>query len=80
MGQPLGPVPNLAVRRIFWKQLSVLGSTMGSPSDFMEMLTLFGGDKLRPVIDQTFPLREAGQALRRMEQGAQFGKIVLTIP
>jgi zinc-binding alcohol dehydrogenase/oxidoreductase len=79
-GATLGAAPNLAVRRIFWKQLSVLGSTMGSPSDFREMLALFGGEKLRPVIDRTFPLREAGQALRRMEQGAQFGKIALTIP
>jgi D-arabinose 1-dehydrogenase-like Zn-dependent alcohol dehydrogenase len=67
------------VRRIFWKQLDVLGSTMGSPDDFRAMLALFGPGGPRPVVDTVFPLAEAGAALRRMEEAAQFGKIVLRI-
>jgi zinc-binding alcohol dehydrogenase/oxidoreductase len=78
-GATTGAVPELAVRRIFWKQLTILGSTMGSPDDFRGMLALFGEGKLRPVVDRVYPLAEAGQALRRMDQAAQFGKIVLRI-
>jgi zinc-binding alcohol dehydrogenase/oxidoreductase len=78
-GATTGNAPQLTVRRVFWKQLSVLGSTMGTPDDFRAMLALFGKDKLRPVVDQVFPLADAGRALRRMEEAAQFGKIVLRI-
>ena len=75
-GATLGAVPNLEVRRIFWKQLNVLGSTMGSPRDFAAMLQLYA-DGLRPVVDQVLPLAQAADAHRRMEEGQQFGKIVL---
>ena len=78
-GATTGPVHELAVRRIFFKQLDVLGSTMGSPSDFRAMLNLFGEGKARPVVDRVFPLAEAGAALRHMEQATQFGKIVLRV-
>jgi zinc-binding alcohol dehydrogenase/oxidoreductase len=76
-GATTGPAPELMVRRIFWKHLNVLGSTMGSPQDFGAMLALFGEGKLRPVIDRVFALSEIGAALRRMDEAAQFGKIVL---
>jgi NADPH:quinone reductase-like Zn-dependent oxidoreductase len=78
-GATAGPVHELQVRRIFWKQLTVLGSTMGSPHDFEEMLSLFGKDGLRPVIDSVHPLERATDAHRRMEEHEQFGKIVLAI-
>ncbi|HYM92391.1 MAG TPA: zinc-binding dehydrogenase [bacterium] len=78
-GATLGPVPQLTVRRIFWKQLDILGTTMGSPEDFRAMLALFGQGRLRPVVDRVFPLADAGAALRHMEQAAQFGKITLRI-
>ncbi len=78
-GSTTGPVPELAVRRLFFKQLDVMGSTMGSPDDFRAMLDLFGAGKARPVVDRVFPLAEAGAALRHMDQAAQFGKIVLKI-
>lgn len=78
-GATTGNAPRLTVRRIFWKQLDVLGSTMGTPDDFREMLALFGEDGLRPVVDQVFPLADAGAALRRMDRAEQFGKIVLRI-
>src|SRR5207302_1232683 len=78
-GATTGNVPELTVRRVFWKQLSVLGSTMGSPDDFRAMLALFGEGRLRPVIDRVFSLADAGAALLRMERAEQFGKIVLRI-
>jgi NADPH:quinone reductase-like Zn-dependent oxidoreductase len=78
-GATTGAVPHLEVRRIFWKQLNVLGTTMGSPADFANMLRLYTDSGLRPVIDRVFPLAQAGDAHIRMEAGDQFGKIVLKI-
>src|SRR5207247_11294293 len=78
-GSTLGAAQNVEIRRIFWKQLNVLGSTMGSPSDFAAMLKLYEAG-LRPIIDKVFPLEQASDAHIRMEAGDQFGKIVLRIP
>ncbi|HVB24553.1 MAG TPA: zinc-binding dehydrogenase [Ktedonobacteraceae bacterium] len=78
-GATTGVSPELVVRRIFWKQLNVFGSTMGSPEDFQGMLTLFNNG-LHPVVDRVFPLAEAGEALHHMDSASQFGKIVLSIP
>jgi zinc-binding alcohol dehydrogenase/oxidoreductase len=72
-GNPL----ELNARRIFWKQLSILGTTMGSPSDFAAMVALVNEKKLRPIVDKVFPLQEADAALDRMLNSVQFGKIVL---
>lgn len=69
----------LEVRRLFWKQLDLLGSTMGSPRDFRELVALTAAGGLRPVIDQVFPLSEASRAFDRMERGEHIGKIVLKI-
>ena len=77
-GATLGPAQNLEVRRIFWKQLTVLGSTMGSRRDFAAMLRLYA-DGMRPIVDTVLPLAQAADAHRRMEEGRQFGKIVLRI-
>ncbi|WP_337175587.1 zinc-binding dehydrogenase [Paludisphaera sp.] len=79
-GATTGPVPQVATRRIFWKQLNLLGTTMGSPADFAAMLTLFANGGLRPVVDRVFPLSNASEAHRHMDEAAQFGKIVLEIP
>ncbi len=79
-GATTGPTPNVATRRIFWKQLDLLGTTMGSPADFKAMLALFADGSLRPVVDRAFALADAAEAHRRMDQAAQFGKIVLEIP
>jgi NADPH:quinone reductase-like Zn-dependent oxidoreductase len=77
-GATIGPTQNLEVRRIFWKQLNVLGSTMGTARDFRDMLQLYAGG-MRPVVDSVLPLDQAAEAHRRMEEGKQFGKIVLRI-
>jgi zinc-binding alcohol dehydrogenase/oxidoreductase len=63
---------------IFWKQLDVLGSSMGSPQDFAGMLALFNGG-LRPVIDRVFPLDQVVAAAERVQANEQFGKVVLAV-
>jgi NADPH:quinone reductase-like Zn-dependent oxidoreductase len=79
-GATLGPAPRAEVRRLFWKQLDLLGTTMGSPRDFAGLVRFFSPESEpppRPMVDTVFPLAEAAAAHRRMESGEQFGKIVL---
>jgi NADPH:quinone reductase-like Zn-dependent oxidoreductase len=76
-GATLGPVPEVQIRRIFWKQLTVMGSTMGMPGEFVEMLKWFETGAIAPIVDCVYPLEEAAEAHRRMEAAGQFGKIVL---
>jgi NADPH:quinone reductase-like Zn-dependent oxidoreductase len=71
-----GEIP---MRKAFFKQISVLGTAMGSARDFQAMLDFVQAKNVRPVIDSIFPLEEAEQALTRMDQGLQTGKIVLRI-
>lgn len=78
-GATNGDVPNVALRKVFWKQLSLLGSTMGTEQDFKEMVRFVEQHQLVPVIDQTFPLAEGEKALRRMDESLQCGKLVLNI-
>lgn len=63
---------------IFWKHLDVRGTSTGSPSDFAAMLRLFENG-LRPAIDCVYPLEDIGTAARRLSDGAQFGKILLSV-
>ncbi|MDQ3981759.1 MAG: zinc-binding dehydrogenase, partial [Actinomycetota bacterium] len=78
-GATAGATAEIDVRRIFWNQLSVIGSTMGSVADVSDMLRLVAGSKLRPIIDRVVPLDEAPGALRLLEAGDQFGKIVVEV-
>lgn len=78
-GGTLGGVPNFSPQPIFWKQLSILGSTMGSDKDFAEMLDFVNQQKVVPVIDAVYELENGAAAFERMEQGHQFGKIILRI-
>lgn len=64
---------------LFWKHVTILGTSMGSPQDFVAMLALFA-EGLRPVIDRVYPLADGAAAMERLDAGDQFGKIVLTIP
>jgi NADPH:quinone reductase-like Zn-dependent oxidoreductase len=77
-GATCGAVPNLEVRRIFWKQIDIRGSTMGTPEDFSRMLDLYATG-VRPVVDSVFPLENVAQAHARIDSGDQFGKIVLRV-
>ncbi|AMJ66589.1 zinc-binding dehydrogenase [Hymenobacter sp. PAMC 26628] len=78
-GGTLGNIPQIPPGKVFWKQLSILGSSMGSAQDFANLLALVEEKQIVPVVDEIFPLAEAEAALRRMEAGHQFGKIVLQI-
>ena len=79
-GATSGHSPPARLYRLWWKQLSVLGSTMGMPTDFEGAYELIRSRRARVHVDSTYPLAEAAAAHERLESGAQFGKIVLTIP
>ena len=78
-GATSGPNPPAQLHRIWWKQLTVYGSTMGTREDFEGVYELVRNGRARPVVDELFPLAEARAAHERMERGQQFGKIVLRI-
>jgi NADPH:quinone reductase-like Zn-dependent oxidoreductase len=78
-GATTGFDPPALLHRIFWKQVDVLGSTMGSRADFLALLRRIGEGRLRPAVDSVFPLDRAGEALERLESGEQFGKIVVEV-
>jgi NADPH:quinone reductase-like Zn-dependent oxidoreductase len=78
-GATAGTRPQTDLQRIFWNQLSVFGSTMGNRREFAEMLNFVRKRGVKPVIDQVFPLSDSAQAFSRMEEGKQFGKIVLRV-
>jgi NADPH:quinone reductase-like Zn-dependent oxidoreductase len=79
-GATTGPNPPAALHRVWWKQLSILGSTMGTPDDFKGAYDLIASGKARPVVDRVFPLSDARAAHERLEAAEQLGKIVLSIP
>jgi len=76
-GATTGRATEVDIRQVFWNQISILGTTMGSPREFSAMLQLYEAGRLKPIVDSSFPLREASAAHRRMDAGQQFGKIVL---
>lgn len=76
-GATRGNPGKLEARRIFWNQLKVIGSTMGSDNDFRKMLQLVERRKIHPVIDKVFSLDQAVEAFDRMRAGKQMGKIIL---
>ncbi|MGY8769648.1 MAG: zinc-binding dehydrogenase [Pirellulales bacterium] len=78
-GATTGPPEKVDLFKLFWKQLQLLGTTMGSPSDFASMLKFVGQKKIVPVIDSVRPLAEANAALESMKSSTQFGKLVLDI-
>jgi len=79
-GATSGPNPPAELHRIWWKQLSVLGSSMGTKADFEAAFELVRSGRALPVIDAVFPLAEARDAHERLESGAQLGKVLLRIP
>jgi NADPH:quinone reductase-like Zn-dependent oxidoreductase len=79
-GATTGPNPPAQLHRLWWKQLTILGSTMGTRDDFLGAYDLVRSGRARVHVDSVFPLAEARAAHERLEAGAQLGKIVLTIP
>ena len=78
-GATTGPNPRTEIRLIFWKQISILGSTVSNVTEFNRVVELLGQGQLQPVIDSVLPLEQGREALSRLSQGKQFGKIVLTM-
>ncbi|MBD0318462.1 MAG: zinc-binding dehydrogenase, partial [Thermoleophilia bacterium] len=79
-GATSGPNPPANLHRIFWKQLSILGSTMGTREDFARVYELVADGRARPLVDRVFPIEEVAAAHEYLEAGRQLGKVVLTLP
>jgi NADPH:quinone reductase-like Zn-dependent oxidoreductase len=77
VGNTSGPQAEIDIRFIFGKQISLIGSTMGSHQDFRDVIDLLWAGKIKPVIHQIMPLSEGCDAYRLMEAGEHFGKILL---
>ena len=76
-GATSGPSPKEDIRLIFWKQLSILGSTMANDREFRALYAAVAAGRLVPRVDRVLPLAEAAEGYRLMEAGEQHGKIVL---
>ena len=79
-GATSGPNPPAALHRVWWKQLTILGSTMGTKRDFEGAYELIASGRARPLVDVVLPLERIREAHSRLEAGEQLGKIVLAIP
>jgi len=78
-GATRGNPPVLPMRKVFWRQISLLGTTMGSPADWAAMTEFVDRHQIAPVVSDVFPLERVGEAFDLMERGGQFGKIVVTV-
>lgn len=78
-GGTSGPTVTTDVRKLFWNQWSILGSTMGNDAEFAAIVGHFNAGRLRPPVDRVYPLAEGRAAFERMAHAEQFGKIVLRI-
>jgi len=78
-GGTAGNIPELDARPLFWKQIQIIGTTMGTAEDFAAMLNLVNEHKIVPVIDEIFPLADTQKAIDKMGSSSQFGKLVITI-
>jgi zinc-binding alcohol dehydrogenase/oxidoreductase len=76
-GATSGSGVSMEVRQLYSRQLTIFGTTMGSPREFGDFLTAFASAGLRPAIDRIYPLEEAADAHRRLESREHFGKILL---
>jgi NADPH:quinone reductase-like Zn-dependent oxidoreductase len=77
-GSTSGPNPPADLQRVFFRQLSVVGSTMGTRSELVALLRFLDSTGLRPVVDSVRPLADARAAFERLASGSAFGKLVLT--
>jgi len=77
-GGTAGNIPELNGRKIFWKQLQIIGTTMGTNDEFKAMVEFVNKHQVVPVVDEVFPFTDAEKAIHKMANSSQFGKIVLT--
>ncbi len=78
-GGTSGPMVQTDVRRLFWNQWTIMGSTMGNDDEFDAVVQLFRGGRLAPVVDSVYPLQHGRGAYERLASGEQFGKVVLKV-
>jgi zinc-binding alcohol dehydrogenase/oxidoreductase len=78
-GITAGPSTKLELRKLYFKQLHLVGSTMGSPQDFAAMLDMVDRHQIVPVIDEVFALSDGNKAFEKMNVSSQFGKLVLRV-
>jgi NADPH:quinone reductase-like Zn-dependent oxidoreductase len=76
-GATTGKVKDFEIRKVFWKQISLLGTTMGSDIDFKNMIDFVSKHKVQPVIDKIYLAKDIVKAFERMNCAEQFGKIVI---
>jgi len=79
-GATSGPVVQTDIRRLFWNQWDIMGSTMGNEAEFDAVASEFSGGRLTPLIDSVFDISQARKAFERLQSGQQFGKVVVRIP
>jgi len=78
-GATTGPIAETDLRIVFWKQLHIIGSTMANRREFNDVMRLFFAGRLKAIVDEIVPLKDGAAAQRRLAEGRQFGKIVLTV-
>jgi NADPH:quinone reductase-like Zn-dependent oxidoreductase len=78
-GATSGPKVVTDLRRLFWNQNTILGSTMGNEAEYREITRRLGEGQLRPIVDRVYPLAQARAAFERLERGEQFGKVAVTL-
>ena len=78
-GATRGNPPGLTLRKIFWRQIALLGATMGSPSDWAMMVTFVALHRIKPIVSDVISMERAAEAFALMERGGQFGKIVVRV-
>ena len=78
-GATSGPNPPAQLHRIWWKQLTILGSTMGTRADFEGVFELVKSGRAKPIVDKVFPLADVRAAHEHLEAGRQLGKVVFAI-
>jgi NADPH:quinone reductase-like Zn-dependent oxidoreductase len=79
-GATSGPIVQMDVRRLFWNQWDIMGSTMGNEAEFDAVTNEFRAGRLTPLVDSVFDISQGRQAFERLQSGQQFGKIVVRIP
>ncbi|SHF69143.1 zinc-binding dehydrogenase [Pedobacter caeni] len=79
-GRTAGMLPVLDPQQIFLKQLSILGTSMGTEQEFEAMVNFVSLHQIKPVIDSSYPLAEIQHAFKKMKSGDQFGKIIINMP
>ena len=78
-GATTGPLVETDVRRLFWNQYTIMGSTMGNAAEYRDVMSQLAAGQLRPIVDRVFPLAEARAGFERLRRGDQLGKIAITI-